>query len=340
MLSYKESDIINIESLFNENNKINNNKKHDDIQTENKQNNYEDNTYEEDDTHEENEEDHSYKENKRLTNKNINKKSEITNQKSKDVDTKEKSDMNTHYTINPLIYMKKGAVFLKYGEYGYPHFRQFELTNDNMKIRWFSNAKTIDKSTVDICDINEIRLGQTTSKFLKHLVPSLERISFSIIYCNYQKTLDLIASDAMDFKIWIEGIKYLLQMYNEDGPKGVENANVLFKIKKKIVNNHSDKEKQKNNDYIKDKISYMKLYDNFVELKSKFIRRTEKSRELMYQLSPINEQIQNKIKTIKMKIKCICDLFNGADYTKIDQEIWNTNNELDLLKQMMQSVKN
>jgi hypothetical protein len=43
--------------------------------------------------------------------------------------------------VDVLAYMKKGTPFLKYGTYGYPHFRQFQISDDNSKLMWFSSNK-------------------------------------------------------------------------------------------------------------------------------------------------------------------------------------------------------
>jgi len=45
-----------------------------------------------------------------------------------------------------LAYMKKGTSFLKYGKFGFPHFRQFQLSPDNRKLVWYSKSKKLSET--------------------------------------------------------------------------------------------------------------------------------------------------------------------------------------------------
>lgn len=65
---------------------------------------------------------------------------------------------------------------------------------------------------VDIADIDEIRFGQTTANFAKHPAPDLAKSSFSVIYAQGKSTLDLIAKDPNEFKIWTRGIIELVKI--------------------------------------------------------------------------------------------------------------------------------
>jgi len=40
--------------------------------------------------------------------------------------------------VNALEYMRKGCSMLKYGRYGYPHFRYFELSMNCEEFTWYS----------------------------------------------------------------------------------------------------------------------------------------------------------------------------------------------------------
>jgi len=37
--------------------------------------------------------------------------------------------------------LKRGAALLKYGRHGFPHFRQVNLSSDNLKLIWYSTSK-------------------------------------------------------------------------------------------------------------------------------------------------------------------------------------------------------
>jgi hypothetical protein len=107
--------------------------------------------------------------------------------------------------LDVLKYMHKGTPFLKYGKRGYPHFRQFQLSSDNMRLVWYSKQKKMKTTQVHLSDVDDIRTGQTTPNFERHRAPELARSSFSLIYRNRRETLDLIAKDPNEFKLWIQG---------------------------------------------------------------------------------------------------------------------------------------
>ncbi len=102
--------------------------------------------------------------------------------------------------VDVLGFMKKGTPFLKYGKFGYPHFRQFYVNESNTALVWFSASKKLSETQstfhrsfklrfapecslsrvvraflVSIEDIDEIVLGQTTPIFAKHPSPELEK---------------------------------------------------------------------------------------------------------------------------------------------------------------------
>src|ERR1700694_5323944 len=70
---------------------------------------------------------------------------------------------------------------------------------------------TVD-TQVDIQDIDEVRLGQTTSVFQKHKAPELSKSSFSVMYHHHGKSLDVIAKDPNEFRIWVSGIRELIRL--------------------------------------------------------------------------------------------------------------------------------
>jgi hypothetical protein len=117
--------------------------------------------------------------------------------------------------IDVLDYMKKGTPFLKYGRKGFPHFRQMQLTKDNQAIQWYSGKKKLSASRVYLKDIQKLQKGQSTAVFSKHNVKSLERSSFSLIYDNGKRTLDLIAKDPNDFTVWVHGLKVLMRFHEQ-----------------------------------------------------------------------------------------------------------------------------
>ncbi|CEM02960.1 unnamed protein product [Vitrella brassicaformis CCMP3155] len=128
-------------------------------------------------------------------------------------------------TIEPVLHvesqkaidrMKRGTNLLKHTRYGYPHLRQFQLSNDMNRLHWYSGAKSKAESLVTIDDIKELRLGQTTQTFLHYKLPLLEHLSFSVMYGpQASKTLDLTCKDEFEFDHWVTGLKAL--MYRAKG---------------------------------------------------------------------------------------------------------------------------
>jgi hypothetical protein len=135
--------------------------------------------------------------------------------------------------VDVLSFMKKGTPFLKYGQHGYPHFRQFQLSSDNTRLQWFSQSKSLKNTTISICDMDEIRIGQTTPTFAKHRAPELSKSSFSVLY-NHGKTLDVIAKDPNEFKLWTEGLRQLIEISKHERPDALENLKSKQKIKYNI----------------------------------------------------------------------------------------------------------
>lgn len=51
-----------------------------------------------------------------------------------------------NHHIDALAFMKHGSSFLKYGRWGTPHYRFFQISKDNHKLIWYSDAKSPDES--------------------------------------------------------------------------------------------------------------------------------------------------------------------------------------------------
>jgi hypothetical protein len=119
--------------------------------------------------------------------------------------------------IDPLLHvesttaierMRKGSNLLKHTRYGFPHLRQFQLSDDKKRLVWYSGAKRKEDSVIQLESITEIRLGQTTPVFLNYRLPMLEHLSFSLVYG--KKTLDLTCKDEFEFDHWVTGLKAII----------------------------------------------------------------------------------------------------------------------------------
>eukprot|EP00927_Polykrikos_kofoidii_P027215 TRINITY_DN24027_c0_g1_i1.p1 TRINITY_DN24027_c0_g1~~TRINITY_DN24027_c0_g1_i1.p1 ORF type:complete len:797 (+),score=206.68 TRINITY_DN24027_c0_g1_i1:93-2393(+) len=116
-----------------------------------------------------------------------------------------------HVEANKAIErMRRGSNLLKHTHYGFPHLRQFQLSDDRKRLVWYSGAKRKEDSVIQLDEVTEIRLGQTTPVFLHYRLPMLEHLSFSLVYGGkgvVQKTLDLTCKDEFEFDHWVTGLK-------------------------------------------------------------------------------------------------------------------------------------
>merc|ERR1719428_2218465 len=142
--------------------------------------------------------------------------------------------------------MRRGSNLLKHTHYGFPHLRQFQLSDDRKRLIWYSGAKRKDDSVVQLDEVVEIRLGQQTPVFLHYRLPMLEHLSFSLVYGpKGSKTLDLTCKDEFEFDHWVTGLKAIFHHFknrpiskmdlldhSKRFKKALEKNNVAIKITK------------------------------------------------------------------------------------------------------------
>ena len=59
--------------------------------------------------------------------------------------------------VNVIEFMKQGSPMLKYGKYGYPHFKYFEVNNELTHLIWYSKHKKLNQTRISISDICKIQ---------------------------------------------------------------------------------------------------------------------------------------------------------------------------------------
>ncbi|KAL5846268.1 hypothetical protein ACOSQ3_009792 [Xanthoceras sorbifolium] len=106
-----------------------------------------------------------------------------------------------------LIALKKGAQLLKYGRKGKPKFCPFRLSNDEASLIWISSS---GERTLKLACVSKIIPGQRTAVFQRYLRPEKDYLSFSLIYNNGKRSLDLICKDKVEAEAWIAGLKALI----------------------------------------------------------------------------------------------------------------------------------
>ncbi|PIN07080.1 hypothetical protein CDL12_20359 [Handroanthus impetiginosus] len=106
-----------------------------------------------------------------------------------------------------LIALKKGAQLLKYGRKGKPKFYPFRLSTDETSLIWISSS---GERSLKLASVSRIIPGQRTAVFQRYLRPEKEYLSFSLIYNNGKRSLDLICKEKVEAEIWIAGLKALI----------------------------------------------------------------------------------------------------------------------------------
>ncbi|XP_052191393.1 PH, RCC1 and FYVE domains-containing protein 1-like isoform X1 [Diospyros lotus] len=106
-----------------------------------------------------------------------------------------------------LVALKKGAQLLKYGRKGKPKFCPFRLSNDESCLIWISST---GEKSLKLASVSRIIPGQRTAVFRRYLRPEKDYLSFSLIYNNGKRSLDLICKDKVEAEVWITGLKALI----------------------------------------------------------------------------------------------------------------------------------
>lgn len=111
---------------------------------------------------------------------------------------------------NAIEKMRRGTNLLKHSSSGFPHLRQFQLTDDTERLMWYSSTKHRKDAVVRFSEVVAVELGQTTKTFQKYRLKSLEHLSFSLVYGPSSRTLDLTCKDEFEFDTWVCGCRALM----------------------------------------------------------------------------------------------------------------------------------
>lgn len=132
--------------------------------------------------------------------------------------------------VDALPILEKGTAFLKFGRKGNPHLYHFKLSADHRRLCWWSHTKK-KECTILLRDVTAIELGQMTEVFrTSSAPPALALCSLSLIYFDRdqsgpqakERSLDLIATDAMEFELWTKAVAKLSKCGDKDGiPAGL-----------------------------------------------------------------------------------------------------------------------
>ncbi|KAJ1263895.1 hypothetical protein BS78_09G221200 [Paspalum vaginatum] len=142
---------------------------------------------------------------------------------------------------NALITLKKGSKLIKYSRKGKPKIREFRLSSDETALVWYSHNK--EKYLV-LSSVSRIIPGQRTAVFRRFLRPEKDYLSFSLIYKNGQRSLDLICKDQAEVEVWFSTLETLItscrKSYSTDGPSTSDRLSVSDEVSHYQDNNSYD----------------------------------------------------------------------------------------------------
>ncbi|KAM0963278.1 hypothetical protein ACFX2J_022183 [Malus domestica] len=106
-----------------------------------------------------------------------------------------------------LTALKKGSQLIKYSRKGKPKLCSFRISTDETTLIWYSHG---EERTVKLASVSRIIPGQRTAVFRRYLRPEKDYLSFSLLYNNGERTLDLICKDKAEAEVWFAGLKALI----------------------------------------------------------------------------------------------------------------------------------
>ncbi|PKA52088.1 Ultraviolet-B receptor UVR8 [Apostasia shenzhenica] len=106
-----------------------------------------------------------------------------------------------------LLTLKKGSQLIKYSRKGKPKLCPFKLSNDETTLIWLSHKK---ERNLKLASVTRIVPGQRTAVFKRYPRPEKDYLSFSILYNNGARSLDLICKDQAEVEVWFTGLNILI----------------------------------------------------------------------------------------------------------------------------------
>ncbi|XP_015879928.3 PH, RCC1 and FYVE domains-containing protein 1 [Ziziphus jujuba] len=114
-----------------------------------------------------------------------------------------------------IISVKKGAYLLKCRQSGKPKFCPFRLSADEKFLIWYSGQ---NERQLRLSSVTKIIPGQKTVSFQRQLQPEKESQSFSLVYANGERSLDLICKDRVQADSWILGLRVVISRCHHPRP--------------------------------------------------------------------------------------------------------------------------
>eukprot|EP01083_Nonionella_stella_P026789 73769_1 len=267
------------------------------------------------------------------------------NNASHDEKEKEKPKQNAKSNYNVLPELHRGTALLKYGRRGYPHFRQFNLTADNEHLRWFSSKKKLQQSSINVGTINEILTGQHTKEFRRIAWTTLTPASFSIIYENKKKSLNLVAKSVDEMKMWVESLRKLRDLKRKGealNKLDTLHVEVDFRDRNRpqsrhhsgnFLRSHETKERSV------DPMLQRKLIDDIAALRKQFIEISREANNPIVQSTKEYESIEQILSELEERIEELDHEVRNTRNTKIaENDVWRTRIDLESLREKIKVI--
>ena len=263
----------------------------------------------------------------------------------KDLEEKKNNERKTSlYNVLPELH--RGTALLKYGRRGYPHFRQFNLTSDNEYIRWFSSKKKMQQSSINVGNINEILTGQHTKEFRRIAWTTLTPASFSIIYDNKKKSLNLVAKSVDEMKMWVEALRKLRDLKRKGDTKLSSMDKLMVEVDFRdrnrpqsrnhsgnFLRSHETKEREV------DPILQRKLIDDIGGLRKQFIEISREANNPIVQSTKEYESIEQILSELEERIEELDHEVRNTRNTKIaENDVWRTRIDLESLREKIKVI--
>ncbi|CAL9767775.1 unnamed protein product [Musa acuminata subsp. burmannicoides] len=142
--------------------------------------------------------------------------------------------LTLHVFLKALLALKRGSHLLKYGRKGKPKFYPFRLSDDASSLIWLSSG---GEKSLKLVSVSKIIPGQRTPVFKRYPCSEKDHLSFSLIYDNGTRSLDLICKDRFETEVWFAGLKALVSSGHVGRPKidGWSDGGLYFDDSKDLI---------------------------------------------------------------------------------------------------------
>jgi hypothetical protein len=217
--------------------------------------------------------------------------------------------------VDLVACLQAGTVLLKFGEKGPPHFRWFAVNSALDTLLWLSGSKTFESTQIPVKNINDIKFGLGDKGLRVKGSRQYQNLAFTIVYNNYQNTLELVAKDSMELQIWVNG---LIALHNA----AVKNEPAPVSLPMQVIVSESNPSA---------------LFDKNPEVLSRLEKRFNKlSADCEVIVAPFADNVVNTISDDLRRLKI--DSLSGAS-SDLSYELWKVSVYLEALDHILHTPR-